>query len=209
MSFYKNEQERCCEVLRSQNDQTAFENLLKKTLPAHHQQKLKKKCFFHFQIFYFFLPCRLSHLTYHFFLAFFFGSQFWCDFYFWADLGDCPTSCSSKNCFAFSKLFFLDFPENSQAMFSQLLSFFLPPSMLFQGESSLWGQNKHAHQWKADWKPFWMSEYFEQNPRAAEDPWLQSWPSQNQKRPTFSLQSLNFWTRKLGEMRGFRLWILS
>jgi hypothetical protein len=47
-----------------------------------------------------------------------------------------------------------------------------------------------------------MSEYAEQNPRAAEDtPKL----TQSQKRPTFSLQSLNFSTRKLGEMRGFRL----
>ncbi len=51
--------------------------LLKKTLPAHHQQKLTKKCFFIFiQIFNFFLPCRLSHLTYHLFLAFFLEVNF-------------------------------------------------------------------------------------------------------------------------------------
>ncbi len=80
MSFYKNEQERCCEALRSQNDQTASENLPKETLPAHHQQKLTKKCFFIFiQIFYFFLPCKLSHLALIIYFLLFFRSRFYFD----------------------------------------------------------------------------------------------------------------------------------
>ncbi len=114
--------------MRSQNDQTASENLPKETLPAHHKQKLMKKCFFIFiKIFNLFLPCRLSHFSYHLFLAFF-SKSIWRDFYFWADLGDLlklprrPSSCSTKNCFAFSEN-----SRNSQEMCSQVFSLFLPP----------------------------------------------------------------------------------
>ncbi len=85
------------------------------------------------------------------------------------------------------------------------------PSMFFQDESLLWNNTPLLSAGIDESKKVMqMSEYVEQNPRAAEDTWLQSWPSQSQKRPTFSLWSLEFWrsvTGKLGAMRGFRLWI--
>jgi hypothetical protein len=65
----------------------------------------------------------ISSCSYHFFLAFFLEVNFDAIFISGLTLVTAQQVVLPKT-FAFSKLFFLDFPENSQAMFSQLLSFF-------------------------------------------------------------------------------------
>ncbi len=94
--------------------------------------KNSRKNVFLFSFKFFIFSCHADYLILllSFISCFFFRSRFYFDAVFISGLtflGDClecPTSCSSKNCFAFSKLFFSIFPATPRQCSPKFSHFF-------------------------------------------------------------------------------------